>query len=276
MFADRIKINLSTLKSGATETYIKLPLSMRYQLVDTGELIQREFVDIQTEKAINKPLDYDRVRFTPIDINLNVIKNVVYNTYHLLPNGTYTNNYGDIGFDYDDVKFRKNSFFKSFLRLSLYDSDDVMSQNFVGFMTLFCKLRKIDLEATSSLTNVLGMPKPINQIFTTFVVENPILNKESNAEGYYLYYYKDSLNIGETKTLYMKASFNNAKTGFDKNMMRNNTIPPSLTQLAQEQHIKIFITRTTTGYYYRFDETQSNISLSSNQIVVNLYEIKSL
>jgi len=276
MFADRIKINLNTLKSGATETYVNIPLSMKYQLVDTGELIQREFVEIETEKAINKPLDYDRVRFTPIDANGNIIKNVVYNTYHLLPNGTYTNNYGDIGFDYDDVKFRKNSFFKSFLRLSLYDSDDVMSQNFVGFTTLFCKLRKTDLIATNTLNNVLGMPKPINEIFTTFVVENPILNKESNAEGYYLYYYKDSLNIGETKTLYMKANFNNAKTGFDRNMMKVNATPPSLSQLVQQQHVKIFITRTTSGYYYRFDETQPNISLSSNQVVVNLYEIKSL
>lgn len=276
MFADRIKINLNTLKSGATETYIKLPLTMEYQLVDTGELIQREFVDIETEKTINPILDYDRVRFTPIDANGNIINNVVYNTYHLSSTGSYTNNYEDIGFVYDDVKFRKNSFFKSFLRLSLYDSDDVMSQNFVGFITLFCKLRKTDLISTNTLNNVLGMPKPINQIFTTFVVENPILNKESNAEGYYLYYYKDSLNIGETKTLYMKANFNNAKTGFDKNMMKVNTTPLSLTQLVQEQHIKIVITRTTSGYYYRFDETQPNISLSNNQVVVNLYEIKSL
>lgn len=276
MSVDRIKINLTTLKSGATENYINVPLSMKYQLVDTGELIEREFVNIETERAINPILDYDRVRFTPTEPNGDIINNIVYNTSHLLPDGTYTNNYGGIGFVYDDVKFRKNSFFKSFLRLSLYDSDDVMSQNFVGFMTLFSKLRRTDLESVSSQTLILGMPKPINEIFTTFVVENPLLNKQSNAEGYYLYYYKDSLNIGETKTLYMKASFMNAKTGLQKNMMKTNSIPPNLTQLVQEQHIKLFITRTTTGYYYSFDETQSNITRSNNQIIVNLYEIKSL
>jgi len=59
-------------------------------------------------------------------------------------------------------------------------------------------------------------------------------------------------------------------------MMKTNSIPPSLTQLVQEQHIKLFITRTTTGYYYSFDETQNNITRSNNQIIVNLYEIKSL
>lgn len=276
MSVDRIKINLTTLNSGATDNYINIPLNMEYQLVDTAELVERVFVNVETEKAINTILDYDRVRFTPIDSNGNIINNVVYNTNHLLPNNTYTNNYGDIGFVYDDVKFRRNSFLKSFLRLSLYDSDDVMSQNFVGFMTLFCKLKRIDLEQSNSLSTVLGMPKPINQIATTFVVENPILNKESNAEGYYLYYYKDSLNIGETKTLYMKASFMNSKTGVQKNMMITNTVPSSLTNLIAEQHIKIFITRTSTGYYYRFDDTMSNISLSNNQIIVNLYEVKSL
>lgn len=276
MSVNRIKINLTTLKSGATENYINVPLSMEYQLVDTGELIEREFVNVETQKAINPILDYDRVRFTPIDSNGTIINNIVYNTYHLTPNGSYTNNYGDIGFVYDDVKFRKNSFLKSFLRISLYDSDDVMSQNFVGFMTLFSKLKRIDLEQNTSSTTILGMPKPINQIATTFVVENPILNIQSNAEGYYLYYYKDSLNIGETKTLYMKASFMNAKTGLQKNMMKVNTIPQSLGALVQEQHIKIFITRTSSGYYYRFDDTQSNITLSNNQFVVNLYEIKSL
>jgi hypothetical protein len=276
MSVNRIKINLTTLNSGATETYVNIPLSMDYQIVDTGELIEREFVDVETKKAINTILDYDRVRFIPIDINGTIINNIVYNTYHLTPNGTYTNNYGDIGFVYDDVKFRKNSFFKSFLRLSLYDSDDVMSQNFVGFMTLFSKLKRIDLETNPSASTVLGVPKPINQIFTTFVVENPILNEQSNAEGYYIYYYKDSLNIGETKTLYMKANFSNAKTGFQKNMMKTNIVPPSLSDLVQKQHIKIFITRTSSGYYYRFDDTQSNVTLSNNQYVVNLYEINAL
>ena len=276
MSVDRIKINLKTLNSGATDNYVNIPINMEYQLVDTAELVERVFVDVETKKAINKILDYDRVRFVPIDSNGNVINNIVYNTNYLLPNGSYTNNYGDIGFVYDDVKFRRNSFFKSFLRISLYDSDDAMSQNFVGFMTLFCKLKRIDLEQSNTLTSVFGMPKPVNQIVTTFVVENPILNKESNAEGYYLYYYKDSLNIGETKTLYMKASFMNSKTGLQKNMMITNTVPPSLTDLVAEQHIKIFITRTSTGYYYRFDDTKSNISLSNNQVIVNLYEVKSL
>jgi len=276
MSVNRIKINLATLKSGATETYVNVPLFMDYQLVDTAELIERQFVDIETEKAINPILDYDRIRFTPVFNNGDILKNIVYNINMLTPNGDYTNNYGDIGFVYDDVKFRKNSFNKSFLRLSLYDSDDVMSQNLIGFMTLFSKLKTTDLESSNSVSSVFGMPKPINQILTSFVVENPILNKQSNAEGYYIYYYKDSLNIGETKTIYMKASFLNAKTGVQRNLMKTNA-PQSLIGLISEQHVKIFITRTQTGYYYSFDTTQSNIITSiNNQVIVNLYEVKTI
>jgi hypothetical protein len=223
MCVNRFQINLSTLTSGTTLTEVNIPISLEYQLVDNAELIDRVFVQTQTEDAINPILDYDRVRFTPLDSNSDFVKKLIYEIHMFDGNNNYTNFLDGMGFVYDDVKYRKNAFTHSFLKLSLYDSDNPLVQNLVGYTTLYCELNTVDLLPTSTNGLAAGLPKPINQIPLNFVLENPIVNKKGNAEGFYLYYYKDSLNIGDTKYLYMKASFNNAKTGKSKNLMVTST-----------------------------------------------------
>ena len=284
---NRYQINVSTLPSGTTATTINIPIMMEYQLVDQAELIERVFVDTEVEKAINPILDYDRVRFVPTSNSGQKITMINYVLQLLDANSNYTGNYGGIGFEYDDVKFRKNSFFNSFVRLSFFDSDDPYSQNLVAFTTLFCNLKPTDLEPTSSSVTILGLPKPINQIPINFLLEDPLINRKGFAEGFHLYYYKDSLNIGDSKYLYMRASFMNAKSGKQKNLMVKNT-PQKIEDLVHEVYTRYKITRTTTGYYYEIDDTyrvdpatsMNNVSYSTvvggNEVTVNLYEIKAL
>jgi hypothetical protein len=84
----------------------------------------------------------------------------------------------------------------------------------------------------------------------------------------------------------MKASFNNAKTGKSNNLMVKNTAQP-IELLINELYIRIIISRTTTGYYYKFDETyQGNNNLPSNtpnnitfigtSVNVKLYQVAAL
>jgi hypothetical protein len=215
----------------------------------------------------------------------NLVSSITYDLSLLNANNQYTTNYGGIGFQYDDVKFRKNSFNNSFLRLSFYDSDDAMVQNLVGFTTLYSRLRTIDL-ISGAFGTVVGLPKPINDIPINFTLENPIINRRGFAEGFHLYYYKDALNIGESKSLYMKASFNNAKTGKSVNLMVKNT-PQLIDKLVNELYVKIIITRTTTGYYYKFDETYqgnqdtppntpNNVTFVGTSVNVKLYQVAAL
>lgn len=281
MYVNNYKINLSTMSSGATATTINIPISMEYQLVDTAELIDRVFVKTETENAINPILNYDRVRFMPINPSDNPVTSLTYDIRLFNSSGVYGNFYSDIGFVYDDVKFSKNSFNQSFLRLSFYDSDDPMVQNLVGYMTLFCRLAPTDLLSGGTGAISTGQPKPINQIPIKFTVENPLINRRGFGEGFHLYYYKDSLNIGETKYLYMKASFNNAKTGKKTNLMVKNT-PQNIENLVHELYTRYKITRTTTGYYYEVDDHYhgngtsgvNNVTYFGNGPTIDLYEVK--
>jgi hypothetical protein len=285
MFANKYTLNLNNFNTGTTEQYITIPMGTQFQIVDNDELINRIFVDTEAQNAVNKILDYDRVRYMPITPSNDLVSQITYDLSLFNSGNTYVTNYGGVGFQYDDVKFRKSSFTSSFLRLSLYDSDDVMVQNLVGLITLFSKLRPIDL-LPSLNGSIAGLPKPINDIPINFTVENPIINRRGFAEGFHLYYYRDALNIGQSKYLYMKASFNNAKTGKSNNLMVKNTAQP-IELLINELYVRIIISRTTTGYYYKFDETyqgNDNLSLNTpNNITfigtsanVKLYEVAAL
>jgi hypothetical protein len=285
MFVNKYTLNINGFNTGTTEQYITVPLGNQYQIVDNDELINRVFVTTEVENAVNKILDYDRVRYIPLTPSNNIVSSITYDLSLLNANNQYSTNYGGVGYQYDDVKFRKNSFTKSFLRLSFYDSDDPMVQNLVGFTTLFSKLRTIDLESGSN-GMIAGIPKPINDIPINFTVNNPIINKRGFAEGFHIYYYRDILNIGESKYLYMKANFNNAKTGKSINLMVKGS-PQSVENLVHELYTRIIITRTTTGYYYQFDEsyqgndivspnTPNNITLVGTNVNIKLYEVVAL
>jgi hypothetical protein len=84
----------------------------------------------------------------------------------------------------------------------------------------------------------------------------------------------------------MKASFNNAKTGKSVNLMVKNT-PQLVNKLINELYVKIIISRTTTGYYYKFDETYqgnqtippvltNNITFVGTSVNVKLYQVAAL
>lgn len=277
MFANKYTLNLKDY-TGTTSQQIIVPIDMDFQIVDNAELIQRVFVETEVENAINKILDYDRVRFMPLTQD-NIPVNTITYDVTFTPN---INTYDGIGFDYDDLKFRKNSFTYSHLKLLIFDSDDPMVQNLVGYSTLYCRLTTNNLVSTNGA--LLGLPKPLSSIPINFTVENPIINKRGFAEGYHVYFYKDSLNIGDTKYLYIRGIFNNAKTGKSVNMMVKNSAQ-NVQSLVHELYTRIIITRTQTGYYYKFDETYqgnptvtgpNNVTRVGNDLSIKLYQVMAI
>jgi hypothetical protein len=278
---------MSTLASGTTASTVNIPIMMDYQLVDTAELIDRVFVQQETENAINPILDYDKVRFLPVNSN-NVNINKI--TYSLDLTGS--TKYGSIGFDNDDIKFERNNFSQTFLYLTFYDTDNPMNQRLVSYITLFSEITPDNLlpdndGQIASYKKVIGLPgqpKPANEIPLQFTLSSPIFNPRGFNEGYHLYDYKDELNIGQWKYLYMKASFKNAKTGKSTGLMVKNTGLLKINEVIKEVYTRYKLFRTLTGYYYQVDDTYqvdtttgvNNVRISNGptDILINLYQIQ--
>lgn len=287
MFVNRYQINLSTIATGTTATTINIPINMEFQLVDQAELVDRVFVANEVEKAINPILDYEKVRFLPLDTSGVHIDKITYSL-----NLTGSTDYAAIGFSNDDIKFEKNSFKETFLNLAFYDTDNPLDQRLITNLTLFAELKPSDLlpSVSQQIINygmqigTPGQPKPASQIPLTFVVENPILNPRGFAEGYHLYDYKDELSIGGFKYLYMRASFKNAKTGKVTNLMVQNS-PDTIDNLVHLLYTRYKLIRTNTGFYYEIDDLyhgitgmtgSNNVNYLTNNVIVNLYQIQAL
>lgn len=272
MFVNKYQINLNTLSTGTTATTINIPINMEYQLVDQSEIIQRVFVNTETEKAINPIVDYEKTRFTPINPINEIIDKI---TYTVNLNGKTT--YGAIGFSDDDINTQTERFKQTYLNLSFYDSDNPLTQNLLSFITLYPSLAPSDLyqSAASAPSNIsVGHPKPASQINIMFTLENPITNRRGRAQGYYIYDFKDELSLsGAPKNLYMRATFKNAKDGKSTNLMVNNTALP-IEQLVNKLYTKYTLTKTNDGHFYTIDNSYSNnVTYTTNNVTVALYQI---
>lgn len=274
----RYQVNVKDMTtSGMT---INIPLDLDFQPVDQAEIVETDFVNVEIENAINDTIDYEKVRLTPVDENDNQLNSITYKLNLLDSTNTFPSQttYGSEEYSYDDLKFRKNKFKRSFLRLSFYDTDIPTNQNLITYMTLFCRLRPSDLVPVSTLignpNQNTNLPLPVFQIPIRFTVEDPVMFPEGIAEGYFLYHFKDDI----PTELYMRASWNNAKTGKSVPLITTN-VPQTINNLVDKLHMKYILKRTTTGWYYEIDQTYSsptNVIISGNNMTINLYEIQAI
>jgi hypothetical protein len=263
----RYKINFSEF-SGVTATTINIPISMDYIPVDQSELIKTNFVEKEVKNVINVPVDNERVRFLPIYSGVtsqNLLKFVNYGLVFTATTPTNISTFSDIttnnSFINDDLKFRNNNLSNTFLRLRFFDNDIPTDQNLIAVQDLFVNIK-------DPYANLLNLP-------VKFVYSNPIKNPAGYAEGFYLYHYKDDIDIDPLlpKVLYMKAEFNNAKDGKSTKLV-TKVGPIILGDLVQYLHTKYLLKRDSDGYYYAIDETYStNVDYSTpDEVTVKLYE----
>lgn len=259
----------------STATTFNIPIEMDFQLVDQGETIERQFVEVETKRAINPIVDYEKVRFIPKDGSI-LSRNVSYNvnfwdsTNNEYYNAPATTKYANIGFDNDDLRFRKNSLIKSILNLEFYDSPIVTDQNLISVIAINPDIRLADINVNSQVT-------PASNKAVVFTLGNPLYYNEKFGEGFFIYHYKDEVDIQVPKDLYMRASFKNAKTGQRTNMMTEPFDPNAPIEIDGLQgllHTKYTLIRTQTGYYYELDTSQANVTSTNGSYEIKLYEIK--
>lgn len=280
MSVKKFKINRDELTN---ESMVNIPIDLGFQPVDNSEIIDREFVEDHVDDAINPIIDNEKYRFIPAyedeSGDIHQIKLLYYNL-HFLDSGSHTVNittYDQIGFNQNDLKFRKNYFKNSFLRLDLYDSDISSDQNLLTFSDLFCNLKVPATDGDLVMSDIQSgknLPKTINNIPVQFELTNPNLLTERIHEGFNLFWYKDEL----PQDLYMRATFNNAKNGeYTEFMTINGT--PDINQFIDELHTKFTLKKNDNFYYYLLDlsynnnVTVSTLSSGYKKIEVDLYEV---
>lgn len=218
------------------------------------------------------------------------VNNIIYNVNFLVGSPasmTVPTTYNDIGITDADIKFRTNAFEQSFLNLMFYDSDNALEQRLISYITLFPNLTGDDLNPLDSTTGLPGQPKPSSEINVSFVISNPLLECPlSVSEGFYLYDYKDTIPMGGIKYLYMRASFNNAKTGKMTNLMVDDSAY-TIDNLVHKLYTRYVLARNSTGFFYKIDDTYNlnttgnhvgfnNVTYTNNNIIVDLYQIQAL
>ena len=67
-----------------SDNNFKIPISLDFNSVDQTEIVNREFISIETEKSINPIIDYERVRFTPKLNNGGLVKDLKFNKPELI------------------------------------------------------------------------------------------------------------------------------------------------------------------------------------------------
>jgi len=286
MLVDRYQIKIPEATS--TGTTINIPIDMTFQIVDQSEIIERDFVKNEVENAINPIFDYEKVRFKPAR-NVSAtfasqVLNIVYKLNFLSGStGYYQNqqqvdvtNYNDIGFTNDDIKFRKNSLTKSILRLEFYDTDILTNQRLLFFLTIRPKVTIDDVTPPNNNAPFVQTYSANNKK-VEFSLTDTSLNPNGYSEGYNIYSYKDEVDINLPKEVYMRAIFNNAKTGVRTRFMTEYN-PPNISWPIDIFMGKIFtkyvLHRTVSGFYYEIDTNYSNnVSIVNNNYEIRLYEV---
>ena len=290
MLVNKYEIKNTEL-SGTTGYSINLPMSQNSGLVGQQEIVDTKFVQTEVDKAVNIIFDYEKVKLLPKE-NF-IVSNITYNVNFLNPVTTssptlsYNTSlkWGDIELTDEDLKLRKNSFTKSFLRLDFYDSDIVTNQNLISFITLFPKFSYLDVSGGS-------IPLASNYR-VSFELGNTLVNRKENGEGFALYHFKDEIIPTVPKYLYMRATFNNAKNGKSTGLMSSSNTNLTIDQLiktTKDEHAvnpsvknnlytRYILTREVDGYFYKIDTSYStnvNYNSTPNNYIIDLYQINAL
>jgi hypothetical protein len=291
-----IKIPSISGISGVTATTLSIPLSLDSQNMDQSDIIKTKFIDVEVENSINKIVDWEQGRFSPIKTFIaplnNLIDSITYSLYFLdSMNNFKSAMYSDATFTDTDIKNRKNKFKKSFLRLNFYDSDNIAKQKLVAFLIIYPRIddkffASTNLPSTSFFTppgsTPWGTMNSVKNINLEFTVGDSLKDRRKDGEGFFFYYFKDEVTTTVPKELFMKASFSNAKTGKVMRLMSTNNkvevdklnVSTNGTTLKNNVHTKYLLLKDNTGYYYTIDTNySSNVSILGDIYEVKLYEI---
>jgi hypothetical protein len=265
---NKIQIRIDTISSSASTVII--PFGLDFFPIDNTELQKTEFVDKEVEKAINPIIDSEKYPFYPVisSSTISAIHSIDYNIVDLI-GSPITIDY--LGLTDDDIRYRREPFVRTYLRLSFFDTDDSKTQYLLARETIH-----LHLEDTWFVNNTLDFQYNIPLIFKA---NNEQLFGGNKGEGFRYYWKKYNL----PNTVYIKISIMNAKTGKVINLF-NDFIPnPNITKVqiiqGKKDYIKCNFFENKSIINQLFYHLTSGISFINglnpieNKIVLNLKPI---
>lgn len=262
---NKIQIRIDTITSSAST--ISIPFGLNFFPVDNTELQKTEFVDKEVENAINPIVDHEHYTFFPVSSGT-IISDIYQINYNLVDLNGSPLSIDIMGYSDDDIKYRRNPFNLTYLRLSFFDTNDSKTQYLVARETIH-----IHSNNNWYLNNNLI---PQSTIPLSFVVNDEKLFGGNNGEGYKFYWLKENL----PKTLYLKISLMNAKTGKVINLFHDDTPNSMITNIDVIQGKKDYIECTffedpnrIQQYYYSINggiPAINSSNLINNKLNLNL------
>jgi hypothetical protein len=113
-----------------------------------------------------------------------------------------------------------------------------------------------------------GIPNDVSEIPIQFILEDPVVYPAGRAEGFYVYHDEYPASI------YMRANWNNAKTGFSTDLVTSEVVL-DIDKVLSKLHMKYDLKKSGDTYYYEIDsEYSDNIEYTADEVLINLYEIQ--
>lgn len=226
---------------------IKIPVFITEKFegnMNQSDYINNILIPNRVNENINKIVDMEKQIFNPICDNIepltmefilclrerkdeedNYIKgweknitNEVWNFGGETDYNTIVNYTGDklgyLGFEDNDVYYRKNNVKKSFIRLSFYDSKSRANQSLLYYSTIFFDENKLYANYVNDCNTIEdNVVTNVNSTVNAVLSTHSKYDFSNSSEGFYLYLFPSLCKNGEA-TIYMKAEFNHAKFGY--------------------------------------------------------------
>ena len=250
------KIKLNINKLGDSQLNIKIPLGHNFIPVDTSEIAENQFVDDEIASAINPTQDYEKMRFKPFSGVTEVI-------VQLMDSGSIQKTYDYYEYTNDDLKFRRNRFKNSFIKLNFYDTPLVTKQSLAFQMIIYNQLNEDQRDISGNLLDIASMP-------ITYRLVDPITVRNGVSEGYYIYWLKNPEEL-YPNNFYMYATYNNAKDGVSSPLIAyDNSI--AINTYNDYNYNKYILRSSGNMQEYAIDVTDRTISVVNNQLIIKLYK----
>lgn len=190
---------------------------------------------------------------------------------------------GYIGFDDNDVFYRKSALSKSFVRLSFYNTNEVMSHSLMTYNTVYFSVGDIhgallkqmrernegSITATTSAV-FTDVPESSGRLDTRLTITSE-MDTTKSAEGFNVYLFKSDVPQNSTTTIYMKVEFNHAKFGKTIPFLAlGNGQKVTVDNYLSALYIPVQIRYINDRYTYYFPTANNNTAEKS--ITINLYE----